>query len=114
MTAFEMFAMANLRPRQTGLEAVVIYCSQGEFGGKSSPHGPRVKVYLGERLTREQLAEPIIVKLSQPPQVVVGELDGKTKKQVFAFLEKNHALLLRYWNDLDMDLQDLLDGIKKV
>lgn len=114
VTAFEMFSMANLRTRSTGIQGVTIYCSQGEFMGKQSVHGPRVKVYLGEKLTREQLAEPVIVKLTTPPEIVVGELNGSTKKKVFKFLEQNHDLLIRYWNDLNMDLEDLIGEIEKV
>lgn len=114
LEGFEMFSMANLRTRSTGIPDVTLYCSQGEFEGKSSVHGPRVKVYLGSRLTREMLRDPIIIKLTDPPQVVVGSLTGKPRQLVMQFLSLNREVLIQYWNDLNMDLEELLERLEKV
>jgi hypothetical protein len=39
---YEVLAMSNLRPSDTGIDGVVIW-----FSGKDSQHAPRVKVIVG-------------------------------------------------------------------
>lgn len=102
-----MFAVTNLRSGVTGIPGVTMFVSQG------SVHGPRVKVYAGETLTREALLEPVIIQLTDPPKLLVGQLPGRTQMCVLRFLGKNRELLLRYCGDINMGTDELLAEIQK-
>jgi len=60
-----VLAMSNLRASDTGVK------SAGEFEGKSSPHGPRIKVVLGSKISED--ADSVTVKIAKPA-VVLGKL----------------------------------------
>jgi hypothetical protein len=94
---FQLEAMSNLRPNDTGVKGAVIWVSAGEFAGADAQHGPRIKVVLGEKITTDGLKEALSVRLTEPPEVL-GELPGKLKKQAIAFVNANREVLLRYWS----------------
>lgn len=82
---YEAFAMTNLLQNRTGIDGVVIWISPGEFSGKASahgPHGPRVKVVLGNRTTTENLKSAVTVTLEAMPRILDGSLPGWAKKSV--------------------------------
>lgn len=96
--AFDMFAMANLPPTDTGVKGAVIWVSVGEFAGADIQHGPRIKVVVGNKINKEGLRNSVSVKLTDPPEMV-GTLPGKIAQQVSEFVDKNRATLLQYWNE---------------
>jgi hypothetical protein len=89
-------AMANLRPDDTGISGVLIWISSGEYSGTKIQHGPRVKVMMGTKLSKEAVSKAVTVRLTDPPEVL-GVLPGKLKKQVLQFLTMNREVLIRYW-----------------
>jgi translation initiation factor IF-1 len=96
-SGFQLEAMSNLPPKDTGVDGAVIWISAGEFYGMDAQHGPRIKVVLGNKITTEGLRDSVSVRITDPP-VVLGKLPGKIRKQVIQFVEKNRDVLLRHWN----------------
>lgn len=96
MARFLREAMANLRPDDTGISGVLIWISSGEYSGTKIQHGPRVKVMMGTKLSKEAVSKAVTVRLTDPPEVL-GVLPGKLKKQVLQFLTMNREVLIRYW-----------------
>jgi hypothetical protein len=109
---FELSAMSNLRPGATGIDGVIIWLSWGESSGAELKHGPRIKVIMGDKLTREAINKAVSVKLTVPPQVV-GSLPGKLKQQVFRFIELNRQTLIDHWNG-DTDSQEFGAAIQRI
>lgn len=109
---FQLEAMSNLRPKNTGVEGVVIWISAGEFAGVDAQHGPRIKVVLGDKTPSEGLKKAVSVRLTTPP-VVLGKLPGKVQKQVITFVERNLDVLLRHWEG-KLDSKDTLDLLKRI
>jgi hypothetical protein len=110
--AFDTFAMANLRPKTTGVEGVVIWISSGEFAMANLQHGPRINVVLGEKITTEGLQEAISVTITNNPQVL-GKLPRSIKKQVLDFVKKNQDVLIQHWNG-ELDSKETLDRIQRI
>ena len=104
-----MFLFSNLGPSTTGIEGVVLWVSAGEFDF-TSKDGPRIKVVLGDKLTSEGLQDAVSVKLSTLP-LVLGELPGKVRRQVLAFVSLNLDTLLDYWNN-EISTCELLDRLE--
>lgn len=111
-TRLAVEAMANLRSSSTGVAGTVIWISPGEFESKKSPHGPRIKVVLGNKITTEGLRDAVSVTLTKPPKVL-GKLPAKIKKQATTFVRLNLEALLAHWNG-DLDSVEVLAKIKKV
>jgi len=107
----EVFAMANLKPKKTGIEGVIIYTST-YFGsnGKRIPHGPRIKVYLG---TSPGAGKEVTVTISKKPKILNGKLPANIKKDVFKFIDINFDVLMKYWED-QIDLDDFLAQIERI
>lgn len=106
-------AMSNLRPKTTGLKGIVLWVSAGEFEGKQSPHGPRVKVIIGNsRVTQESLAKAPSVRI-QDGALIQGELKPKQLKEVQDFLAANKSVLLKYWRQA-IDTADMVSMLKKL
>jgi hypothetical protein len=109
---FQLEAMSTLRPKDTGVDDVVIWVSSGEFAGAESQHGPRIKVMPGTRVTREGLEDAVSVTLTDPPRVL-GDLEGKVKKQLVEFVTVNREVLLQYWNG-EVSTREMLDGLTEI
>lgn len=109
---FNMWAMSNLSPHDTGVKGCLIWCSIGEFEGKAIKHGPRIKVMLGQKITSEGLADAVSVTLDPVPRVI-GALSGRVKKQVLQFVELNRETLLQYWNG-QLTTRQMLDGLQPI
>lgn len=110
--AFELAAMANLRPRATGIAGVIIWLSWGQSSGAELKHGPRIKVIMGDKLTVEAINKAVSVKLTDPPQVI-GTLPGKLKQQVLRFIELNRQALIDHWKGTT-DTQEFGSAIQKI
>lgn len=109
---FMLEAMSNLPPDDTGVTGAVIWVSSGEFVGAKSQHGPRVKVIVGAKLTREGLADAASVTITNPPRVI-GTLPGKVKKQAIEFVNLNRAILLQYWRN-EVSTRQMLEGLERL
>lgn len=94
---WDVYAMSNLRPGDTGVEGAVVWISTGTTEGKKLPHGPRVKVSLGATASSSKGSASVSVESS--PKVVAGTLPTKIKKGVFEWVVLNQTALERYWND---------------
>lgn len=109
----EALAMTNLLRNRTGIDGVVIWVSPGEFAGKASVHGPRVKVALGNKTNTENLKGAATVTLETSPRIIGGELPAWAKKAVFKFIGLNLEVLLKFWDE-GGDPVDLVLSLKPV
>lgn len=104
--------MANLRSTKTGVEGAVIWISAGEFESKKSPHGPRVKVAIGSKMTTETLRDAVSITIAKNPKVL-GDLPSKIKKQAVEFVKINMEPLLKHWRG-ELDSDEVLREIRRV
>jgi hypothetical protein len=108
----ETLAMSNLPASDTGVRGTVIWVSAGEFEGKDCPHGARIKVVLGNKITREGLNTSVTVTLTNPPKMI-GTLPAKTHNKVIEFVQLNLDILLKYWEN-KISTREMLESIEKV
>ena len=87
---------ANLRKGETGIEGVVLYVSTKSSAGTDIQHGPRLKVMLGNRVTKENRRNSVSIRLTDPP-VVLGILPGHIRAQAVEFVRNNLPVLLLFW-----------------
>lgn len=94
----ELFEMANLYPRDTGLPMTLWVSPRGH-----ARHDARVKVCRshGNRMNADDTAS---VSVRPSPELVSGDLDGTDLKLVQAWIDANADALIGYW---DGDLSTL-------
>jgi len=87
----DLFEMANLYPRETGLPMTVWVSPRG-----SARHDVRVKVNMahGDRMSIENTA---IVGIRPTPRVIAGRLAPADAQAVFQWVTLNTDALLAYW-----------------
>lgn len=87
----DLFEMANLFPRTTGLPMTVWVSPRGK-----ARHDARIKVNMthGNQMTIENTA---VVGVRPAPHLVSGRLSGDDREAVFSWLSLNEAALLAYW-----------------
>jgi len=110
---YEVFAMANLSSKTTGIAGAILWVSAGEFEGKKSVHGARIKVVEGTSLTSAGLADAAVITISDYPEIKHGKLKKKTMTLVSSFITLNKAVLLAYWKG-KIDTSELVAQIKSV
>ena len=110
---YEIFAMANLSSKTTGVVGAIIWVSAGEFEGKKSVHGARIKVVEGTNMTAKGLTDAAVVTIADVPELKHGKLKKKTFKLVAAFITLNKAALLSYWKG-KIDTSELTAQLKPV
>lgn len=108
---WDIYSMSNLRPKSTGVDGVVIWISTGTSEGKKIPHGPRVKITLGDTASSGRGSASISV--GAHPRVVAGTLPAKVQKDVLAWVRLNQKALTRYWND-EIETVEVLPLLKKI
>jgi hypothetical protein len=86
------YSMSNSYPEDSGVEGVKIWFSVNQYDGKKLPHGPRIKV--NDLKTDKLIA---IVTVEDNPVVKVGELKGKLKKLILAYIKLNRQVLDDHW-----------------
>ncbi|MGO8995714.1 MAG: hypothetical protein ACLQVI_20580 [Polyangiaceae bacterium] len=106
-----IFILANLTAAETGVDGAVMWVSAGEFSNAGAEQGPRVMVARGPRISRDRLEEAVVVRLSEPPEVL-GGLAPEMERQVVAFVAQNRTVLLRYW-DGAISTRELLDLLER-
>lgn len=110
---YEVFAMANLSSRTTGVVGAIIWVSAGEFEGKKSVHGARIKVVEGNSMTAYGLADAAVVTISDTPELKHGKLKKKTLALVTEFINLNKKVLLSYWKG-KIDTSELTSQLKPI
>jgi hypothetical protein len=88
----DLFEMANLFPRTTGLPMTVWVSPRG-----NARHDVRVKVNLthGNQMNPNNTA---VVGVRPAPHVIAGQLASKDENAVFSWVTLNTAALVAYWD----------------
>lgn len=103
----EGFALANLRPADTGLP-MTIWVSEGE----GVRHDVRVKVSLshGHRYSRTNAA---VVAVRPEPRLLHGQLDRSDFEAVANWIRLNEHLIVAYWTG-EVGTRELLDRLQRI
>ena len=103
----ELFEVANLFPRTTGLPMTVWVSPRG-----NARHDVRVKVNMthGDQMN---IANPAIVGVRPSPHVISGHLPPDDLRAVFEWISSNTAALIDYW-DGRIDTIDLGQLLKRI
>ena len=98
----DLFLMANVHPRRSGLPFVV-YISE-----KQGQHDVRVKVAAGPK------APPFVASVSVRPEieVVAGELSAGDLALVRRWIELNRDVIIGYWDRTIEDTADALNALQ--
>jgi hypothetical protein len=90
--ADELFEMANLCPRTTGLPMTVWVSPRG-----NPNHDVRVKVNMthGDQMN---IANTAIVGVRPTPHVIAGHLPPDDQRAVFDWISLNAAAIVEYWD----------------
>lgn len=100
-----LYEMANLSQRRTGINTRI------SISSKEGQHGPKIKVYNSSN------DECFSMSIEDSPKVLIGNpniVSDKILKQTIKWVQINKNVLLYYWQHPDMDIDDLLDRIKKI
>src|SRR5437764_14838597 len=89
--AEDLFEMANLFPRTTGLPMTVWVSPRG-----NARHDVRIKVNMshGDQMN---IANTAVVGVRPKPHVVAGQLASADQQAVFRWISLNEAPLVAYW-----------------
>ena len=100
--------MANLGPRQTGIDGVVFISTN--FA--KLPHGPRVKYFLKAGKTQPSFS----LSIEADPQIVASSLADRVVRRVAPRLAEwvklNRGALIRFWNVGDRWMDDEVTAFK--
>lgn len=88
----DLFEMANLYPRTTGLPMTVWVSPRGH-----ARHDARMKVSLvpGDRMVLDDAA---VVSVRPQPELLHGDLSAQDAEAVFRWVLLNQDALIAYWN----------------
>src|SRR5437870_4884108 len=104
----ELFEIANLFPRTTGLPMTVWVSPRG-----NARHDVRVKVNMthGDQMN---IANTAVVGVRPSPHIIAGHLPSDDPQTVFEWVSLNIAPLVAYWESrIDMiELGQLLKGFR--
>jgi hypothetical protein len=101
----ELFEMANLYPRTTGLPMTVWVSLRG-----NARHDVRVKVNMahGDRMNIDNTA---VVAVRPSPHVIAGQLSPEDERAVADWIILNATAIVAYW-DGDIDTVQLAQALK--
>jgi hypothetical protein len=101
----ELFEMANLYPRTTGLPMTVWVGPRGR-----ARHDVRVKVNMthGDQMTIDNTA---VVGVRPAPHLVAGRLSPEDQRLVFDWIRLNAAAIIAYW-DGSIDTLEFVQALK--
>ena len=104
----EVEEMANLYPKDTGIDNVVIWVNGG---GDKLQHGPRIKVTRGTKFRNELLST---IPLTGVPRIIGNaDLSQDEFAQVVEWIRINHDVLIAYSCD-DMSTSDMIASLTPV
>jgi hypothetical protein len=103
----ELFEMANLFPRTTGLPMTIWISPRG-----SARHDVRIKVNMthGNQMS---IANTAVVGVRPAPRVLVGHLSPDDEQAVFQWVALNTAALIAYWEG-QIDTVQLGQALKRL
>src|SRR5580704_7756977 len=103
----ELFEMANLYPRTTGLPMTVWVSPRG-----NARHDVRIKVNMthGNQMTIDNTA---VVAVRPSPHVIAGRLSPEDERKVADWITLNTAAIVSYW-DGDIDTLELVQALKRL
>ena len=101
----ELFEMANLYPRTTGLPMTVWVSPRG-----NARHDVRIKVNKthGNQMNIDNTA---VVAVRPAPRIVEGQLSSDDERAVSEWIRLNEAAVIAYWNG-DIDTVQLAQALK--
>jgi hypothetical protein len=107
ITSDELFDMANLYPRTTGLPMTVWVGPRG-----NARHDVRIKVNLthGDQMNIDNTA---VVGIRPAPHLVAGRLPSDDERLVFEWIRVNEATIIAYW-DGSIDTAELIQNLKPI
>lgn len=91
-----LWEMANLYPNVTGINGIVVYVSSG----KGLRHGPRIKVALGDKWSKDNVTIPLT---GMPRVIGKANITQDQFADILQWIRQNRKLILQYW---DGDLND--------
>lgn len=103
----ELFLMANLHPKETGLPMTVWASPKGD-----ARHDARIKVSAASG-GRMQLQGAPVVAIRPEPHLIHGRMDADDLAKVIAWISLNEAILIDYWNE-SATTTDLVLGLRKL
>ena len=103
----ELFEMANLFPRTTGLPMTIWVGPRG-----NARYDVRIKVNLthGNQMNIDNTA---IVGIRPTPHVIAGPLSAADQRGVFNWITRNEATLIAYW-DGSIDTAELIQRLTPI
>jgi len=101
----ELYEMANLFPRTTGLPMTVWVGPRG-----NARHDVRIKVNMthGNQMNVDNTA---VVGVRPTPHLIAGRLSSEDQRLVFQWVQLNAAAIIGYW-DGDIDTAELIQTLK--
>ena len=104
-TSDELYEMANLYPRTTGLPMTVWVGPRG-----NARHDVRIKVNLthGNQMNIDNTA---VVGVRPAPHLVAGRLSSDDERLVFEWIRLNVGTIIAYW-DGNLDTAELIQNLK--
>lgn len=105
-TGDDLFEMANLYPRTTGLPMTVWVSPRG-----NARHDARIKVHRvhGDHMAPDNTS---VLALRPAPRVIIGELSPADEAAACAWAAKNLDVLIAYWNG-EIDTVQLAGGLER-
>jgi hypothetical protein len=103
----DIFHMANLTPRMTGLPMSVWVSPRG-----NARHDVRIKVNMthGRQMSIDNTA---VVALRPVSRVVAGRLGPDDRRSVYDWIRLNYDAILAYWNE-EIDTGEFFDCIRSL
>src|ERR1700730_10634491 len=107
ITSDELYEMANLYPRTTGLPMTVWVGPRG-----NARHDVRIKVNMthGNQMNIDNTA---VVAVRPSPHLVAGRLSSDDERKVADWITLNTAAIVSYW-DGDIDTLELVQALKRL
>ncbi len=104
-TSDELYEMANLYPRTTGLPMTVWVGPRG-----NARHDVRIKVNLthGNQMNIDNTA---VVGVRPAPHLVAGRLSSDDERLVFEWIRLNVGTIIAYWDGI-FDTAELIQALK--
>ena len=103
-----LWEMANLHQKSTGLKNLVVWLSGG---GDRLQHGARIKVVKGKKFKPELSST---VPLFGKPRIIGNaDLSQDDFAELLNWINLNRTTILKYWND-EISTEEMISLIKKI
>jgi len=92
--AISLWEMANLSSQATGIDNIIVWVNGG---GDKLQHGPRIKVYKGNKVRNDQGST--IPLTGQPRIIGKADINQEEFSQIVKWMQLNHETLIAYSQD---------------